>query len=258
MILQLLPCIMDFNIKKPSHIFALLLIISSFFIIIISPMLSFFGVSSIESTDTQEVENLSGNAKILFEILLVVFGLIFVFILMVLFPVLWYFIVNKSSIKEILSRFMLTLKGVDKAILWGVLVTIIMFAISYIIIIISLMLKANSEELGNIQDIDLYLSPISMLILVSVQPMAEEVFFRGFLFDKVRSHGGDYLAVALTSVLFGIAHMSYSKPDVVISTIIMGFVLAVIVLKTKNLLTAIIAHTLFNFTTLMLYIIATY
>ncbi|GAF86829.1 unnamed protein product, partial [marine sediment metagenome] len=122
--------------------------------------------------------------------------------------------------------------------------------------VILILLGVRSEELGNIQDIETYFSPVSILIILAVQPMAEEIFFRGFLFDKIKSFGGDYIAIVLTAVLFGLAHMSYSKPYLVVSIIMMGVVLGCIVVKTKNLYSAIIAHTTFNVTSFILYILA--
>jgi len=248
---------MDFNIKKPLHILALLMIIASFFVIIIVPILSFFEVfPSSESVDTQEIQNLSSNAKLIFEIILLVVQLSFVIVLMVFFPILWYLMVNECNFKEILSRLKLKLKGFNTAFLWGILAAVLMFALVFVFEVILILLGVRSEELGNIQDIETYFSPVSILIILAVQPMAEEIFFRGFLFDKIRSFGGDYIAIVLTAVLFGLAHMSYSKPYLVVSIIMMGIVLGCIVVKTKNLYSAIIAHTTFNVTSFILYILA--
>ena len=248
---------MDFNIKKPLHILALLMIIASFFVIIILPILSFFEVfPSSGSVDTQEIQNLSSNTKLIFEIILLVVQLSFVIVLMVFFPILWYLMVNGCSFKEILSSMKLKLKGFNMAFLWGILAAVLMFALVFVFEIILIMLGVHSEELGNIQDIETYFSPVSILIILAVQPMAEEIFFRGFLFDKISSFGGGYIAIVLTAVLFGLAHMSYSKPYLVVSIIMMGVVLGCIVVKTKNLYSAIVAHTTFNVTSFILYILA--
>ena len=247
---------MDFNIKKPLHILALLIIMASFFVIIIMPILSFFNVFPTNgSIDTQRIQELSSSAKLIYEIILLVVQLSFVIVLMILFPFLWYLIVNGCNFKEIISRLKLQLKGFEMAFLRGILTAICMFAISYAIVIILLMLGTPSEELGNIEDIGIIFSPAAILILVTVQPMTEEIFFRGFLLDKIRSFGGDYIAIVTTAVLFGLAHMSYSKPYVVFSTIIMGVLLGYIVVKTRNLYSAIIAHTAFNLIGFILWII---
>jgi len=78
------------------------------------------------------------------------------------------------------------------------------------------------------------------------------LIFRGFLFKKIESYGGGFLAIISTAFLFGIAHMSYGKAAPVILVMIMGLVLGYVVYKTKNLYSAIIAHVAFNVTSLAL------
>jgi len=126
---------MDFNIKKPSHIFALLIIIISLFMLIVLPIISYFNVTS--TTQSAEVENLSKNDKLMFEIFLLLIQFAIVIVLMVIFPVLWYLIVNKCSIKEIISRLKLRLENLDKAFLWAVLSVFFMFVASFLVGILS-------------------------------------------------------------------------------------------------------------------------
>lgn len=245
---------MDFNIRKPSHIFALILIMISLFLMVITPIISFFYVSpTAESTESQ---GLSDSAKVMSQIFLLTFQLAFVVVILVIFPILWYFIVNKCNIKEIISRLKLNLKGLDRAFLWAVLSVFLMFAVTFIITIFFTNMGAADDEQGNIQDLETYFSPVLLFILLAIQPATEEIFYRGFLLDKIRSFGGDYTAIVLTGVLFGLAHMSYGKIYVVISITIMGFILAYIVIKTKSLYSAILAHTAFNLISFALYLYA--
>ena len=65
---------MQFNIKKPSHFFALLLILTTFFMIIVLPILSFFEV--LPSTQTAEVREISESFKFVSEIIVLVFQLV--------------------------------------------------------------------------------------------------------------------------------------------------------------------------------------
>jgi len=248
---------MDFNIKKPAHILAFLMILASIVIIIILPIFSFLGeYLSTESSSIQTIENLSSQAKVIIEIILLITQLAFVIVLMIIFPLLWYVLVNNCNLKEVFSRLKLHLKNIDLAIIWGIVAAIIMFGINIIFNLILLKLGVKSEELGNVQDLETFFSPISLLILVAAQPICEEIFFRGFLLDKISSFSDDYVAIVITGLLFGIAHMSYGKIYPVIVIMVMGFVLAFLVVKTKNLYSAIIAHTSFNLTSFILYFIA--
>ena len=211
-----------------------------------------------ESTETEsvETETLSDNERAIFQIFLLLTQLIIVVFLLVIFPILWYLLVNKCSINQIITRLKLRLKNLDKAFLWAVITVIFMFAASFIIGILVTILGVKSDDQGNIQDLETYFSPLSMIILLAIQPTTEEIFFRGFLLDKIRSFGGDYVGIVLTGILFGLAHMSYGKIYPVIFITLMGFVLAFIVIKTKSLYSAILAHTAFNLISFGLYILA--
>ena len=245
---------MDFNIKKPSHIFALLIIIISLFMLIVLPIISYFNVTS--TTQSAEVENLSKNDKLMFEIFLLLIQFAIVIVLMVIFPVLWYLIVNKCSIKEIISRLKLRLENLDKAFLWAVLSVFLMFAASFIVGILLKIMGVAGDEQGNIQDLEESFSPVFLFILLAIQPTFEEIFFRGFLLGKIRSFSGDYIAIVLTGVLFGLAHMSPGKISPAIVIMPLGFILAFIVIKTKSLYSAILAHTAFNIISFALYLFA--
>lgn len=245
---------MDFNIKKLAHIFAFLMITISIFVMIILPVISFFNVPS--TTQSTEVENFPKDAKVVFQIFLLFIQLAIVLVVLVIFPVIWYLIVNQYNFKDIITCLKLRLKGLDEAFIWAVITVVFMFVISFIIGILATSSGVKSDDQGNIQDLETYFNPALLFILLAVQPTAEEIFFRGFLLDKIRSFGGDYAGIILTGILFGLAHMSYGKIYPVIFITLMGFVLAFIVIKTKSLYSAILAHTAFNLISFILYLFA--
>ena len=70
---------------------------------------------------------------------------------------------------------------------------------------------------------------------------------------KILKKAGPILAIITTSVLFGISHLSYTYAYAAIIAIILGVLLSIVVYKTKNLYSAIFAHTLINITSLTLY-----
>ena len=93
-----------------------------------------------------------------------------------------------------------------------------------------------------------------MLFIVVFQSTTEEIFFRGFLLDKINTLAGKEIAILTTAILFGMAHLSYGKIYPALMTGVFGILLGYVVMKTKNLNTAIIAHILFNITSFALYI----
>jgi membrane protease YdiL (CAAX protease family) len=242
---------MDFNYKKPAHLFALLCLLISIGLFILLPVYSLFlptqNFSSIvpESTPFE---------KTLFEIFLVIFQLGFVFLGMIIVPLLWYSLVNKISLKEMFSRLYLRRAGLDKVLLWGILAIFAAFAITIAMGFLYMFITGtDSENVGNIPDLVKLFSIPSLYLIVAIQPFCEEFFFRGFLLDKITSVGGTKIAIVSTSLLFGISHLSYTYAYTAIVAVALGLIFALVVVKTKNLYAAIFAHTIINVTSLTLY-----
>lgn len=251
---------MDFNIKKPTHIFALVLIFVTLFMFIFYPILTFLGF--FPSNHAVNYSHYSESVRTFFEIFLLVFQLIFVFILLIIFPLIWYFLVNKLNLEQTLDRIRLKVENLDAAIIWGVFSAIVIFGASITVgLIAKFVFGVNAEESSNIPDLEKYFSPVLLLLLGAIQPLAEEIFFRGFLLDKIESFAGQNTAIISTSCLFALAHISYSNINdlaslyPVILIIAMGMILAYSVVKTRSLLTSIIAHTLYNVVTIGLYLL---
>ncbi len=242
---------MDFTLKKSSHLFALFLMLLTFTFIIIMPYLSFFDV--ISSENTIELENLSES--MFFQVSILIFQLLLIIGLLVIIPVIWYYIVNNYDLQKIVKKLKLTSENIDVAFLWGIISVIIIFIIFFAIELILIALGVDPEDLGNIQDLERYFTPATLFILVSVQPIAEEIFFRGFLLDKIEYYAGQNVAIFSTAILFGLAHMSYGKIYPVLFPMIMGVILAYIVIKTRNIYASIFAHITFNITSFIIYFV---
>ena len=75
-------------------------------------------------------------------------------------------------------------------------------------------------------------------------PICEELFFRGMLvgaFNKVQL---PWLGVAVSSILFGLAH--FQNVAVIVSITLMGVLLGAIYVKTKSLYASVAVHMLSN------------
>jgi membrane protease YdiL (CAAX protease family) len=242
---------MDFDVKKPTHIFAFIGLLASFVLFIGSPLISLFSSSQIPVIYTQSMTNFQ---KLTLEITLLFFQLFFVFIGFVFVPILWYKLVNKISLKEMFTRLNLRREGLGKAILWGFITIIIAFALTMTIGLIYLFLtKTSPNTVSNIPDLQQLFSIPSLYLLVIIQPFCEEFFFRGFLLEKINGISSPTIAVILTSIFFGISHLSYTYMYTAIIAVALGILFAIIILKTKNLYTTIFAHTIINITSLTLY-----
>jgi len=243
---------MDFKLHKPTHLFALFLLILSLLIIDVVPMFSFF--QSFPSTGTA-YEDLPAEVRLIFELFLVAISLLLVIGLMVVIPFLWYYLVNRLRIPEIMSRLQLRREKLGMAVLWGIIGAVGALAISFAIELILLRLGVDLTNASNIPQLEQLLSLPAIVILVSIQPIAEEIFFRGFLFDKISSYTKAPLAILITAALFGIAHLSYGMMYTALMAGIIGAVFGVVVWRTKNLYAGIAAHIFLNVTSITVYIL---
>lgn len=238
---------MDFKIDKPSHIFALLLLILSILLVFILPVANFI----IELDHPLSLEDLNISE------LTAVISQFIVIATFILVPVAWYVIVNKLSFKGMLSRMKLVSENIDKAFLWGILAAILIFITTFVIELVLINgFGVKVEDLSNIPYLEKLFSPVTLFFIVAIQPVAEEIFFRGFLYEKIENFAGGAMAVVFTSFLFGIAHLSYGLTIPVIIIILMGMILGYVVYRTKNLYSAITAHVAYNVTSLALAFLA--
>jgi len=239
---------MDFKIGNPSHIFAALLLLGSLLLIFGIPILTFFilidSPISMENLAISEIVALGGQ--------------LLVIAIFILVPIAWYFFVNNLKFKEILKRIKLVSENIDKAFLWGILSAIIIFVLLFIIEFGLIGLGVEIQDLSNIPDLQSLFSWPVLFFIVTIQPIGEEIFFRGFLFEKLESFGGAIIAIFITAFLFCLAHMSYGKLYPFLLPILIGIILGFIVARTKNLYSAIVAHIIFNVTSLSLAFIGQY
>ena len=76
-----------------------------------------------------------------------------------------------------------------------------------------------------------------------VGPVAEEIFFRGFVLTGLLKRFGVRRALLLSSLLFGLFHID---PGAIVPTFALGLVLGWVYLKTGSIWPSIFAHALHN------------
>lgn len=83
-----------------------------------------------------------------------------------------------------------------------------------------------------------------LLLLVAVTPaICEELAFRGFILSGLRRLGHKWTAIAICSVLFGVAHGLLQQS---LSAAVVGMVIGYIAAKTNSLLPAVAYHLMHN------------
>jgi hypothetical protein len=88
----------------------------------------------------------------------------------------------------------------------------------------------------------------------AVAPMAEEFFFRGFLFGLLRRMHvrvgerelGPWVAAVIVGLLFGLAHYDSAQPEFLIPLGFFGFILCIVRWRTGSLYPGMVLHSLNN------------
>ena len=183
-----------------------------------------------------------------------VYSSIIAILIFVMTPVIWYLFVEEQNIKGIFAKMKITLANIDNAFVWGLIIAVSMILFVSFLGTLLYTLGIDEEELSNVNELAENLSIYSMFFIIAFQSIGEEIFFRGFLLEKIESYAGIAIAIIISSILFGLAHMSYGKIYPAIMPMIMGLLLGYGVYRTKNLFASITAHMIFNLTTFILYI----
>jgi len=135
-------------------------------------------------------------------------------------------------------------------------------------IFVTLLLDAfNLFELSNNQEAINALAtvgPMTQIFLVIfavfLAPFTEEILFRRTLFSFIKKNSTPFLAVLLSSILFGLIHglTELSNPVVLLPYVAVGIVLQIFYLKSKTLVVPIIMHALFNLVGVIVILLTTY
>jgi len=248
---------MDFSFGKPGHWFAALFISITLLLFTLLPIVSLFGIGTSPQVTSPDIFPFE-NQSISFELFLLLIELIMAFVLLVLAPFFWYAVVNELHLKDILSRLQLKKTHLPLAFLWAIVAVIASFAVIFVIDLVIIALGYDLTDASNIITLESLFSLPSIIILLLVQPIAEEIYFRGFLLEKLTKLSTPWIALVVTSALFGIAHLTYNNIYPAFMTFLAGIILGYAVIKTKNLTTGIIAHIIFNATSFSLYLLGQY
>lgn len=84
---------------------------------------------------------------------------------------------------------------------------------------------------------------LAFVTLVIIAPVAEEILFRGYLFGKLMKHVPIWIAILITSALFGLAHGAW---NVGIDVFALSIVLCLLRLTSKSLWPSILLHMMKN------------
>src|SRR5215211_7120987 len=132
------------------------------------------------------------------------------------------------------------------AVGWGVLV----FVAFWILTAIYVALVGQPEQQELTRDLREEGSLAALIgygvLLAFVAPLAEELFFRGFMYGVVREKIGVAWGAVVTGVVFGLVHVAGSPIETVGVLVILGVLLCVLYQQTGSLLPCIALHAINN------------
>ncbi|MBV9549504.1 MAG: CPBP family intramembrane metalloprotease [Alphaproteobacteria bacterium] len=94
--------------------------------------------------------------------------------------------------------------------------------------------------------------PVGILVIGVLAPLSEEAYFRGLVMGWGRRHGGNAVAILVSSLLFGLVHLKWWTPGGLTGWLLtaelaaMGAVLALVALRTRSLFASAALHAFNN------------
>ncbi|WP_394219601.1 CPBP family intramembrane glutamic endopeptidase [Halobacillus trueperi] len=135
--------------------------------------------------------------------------------------------------------------GLGKVVLWsiaGVFLALFAQAIAATIERELFGVSPGSENTMGLMEIARE-SPLFILLPVVFAPITEEIIFRKIIFGSIYKRTNFWLAVLVSALVFGAFHFDFSHMLVYFS---MGVVFAFLYVKTKRIITPIVAHMAMN------------
>lgn len=89
---------------------------------------------------------------------------------------------------------------------------------------------------------------IVILVVCIMAPLLEEFLFRGIIFTRLRFRFNNTAAVLISSLIFGLAHVSLAK----VHAFILGITFCLVFKKYNNIFFNVILHSVYNFSAIIL------
>jgi membrane protease YdiL (CAAX protease family) len=131
---------------------------------------------------------------------------------------------------------------------------IVYFILSFILVSVATMFVTGFNA-GQAQDTGFnaltenYQFVLAFVTLVLIAPVAEEILFRGYLLGKLIKTVPVWLAVLITSFLFGFIHLGFTDHpawNLALDTFALSIVLCMLRLKTKSVWASMLVHMMKN------------
>ena len=153
------------------------------------------------------------------------------------FPFAWFKSVEKKTFGEALSLLFIT----KERLLWNAVVGCCMaiFLIYPIVLLEVLAFRLiGITDITNVGNLILAAPWWVAVFSFTIAPVAEEIFFRGFLVPRA--------GIVIPALLFSLAHYTYGSVVEFAGAFTIGLLFGVLLLRTKSIVSVIAAHAMFN------------
>jgi uncharacterized protein len=157
--------------------------------------------------------------------------------------VTWFFVLRPRALADVAVPGPDTPRAVAMGLGWGVLAWFAATLVAAVVIQILAALGIEAVPQTAEQALSIIDPWLAILALVIVAPIAEEVFFRGVVFNAWLREGGRRAAFIGSSVLFGVIHLNLVA---FVPIVLLGLILAWLYDRTRNILAPIVLHSVFN------------
>jgi membrane protease YdiL (CAAX protease family) len=162
------------------------------------------------------------------------------------FSILWARLRHRSGIAALGLR---SRRPITDALVGAVMGLGIMALVSFVVFPIEVLVwnALTGGPPGPIDQLPFdFTAPVIVLGIISVvviSPVAEEIFFRGFVYGSLRGRFGFWASAAMSAATFSLFH---PPPQLMVLIFVVGFVLAWLYERRGSLAAPIAAHVAFN------------
>ncbi|MDD2655542.1 MAG: type II CAAX endopeptidase family protein [Candidatus ainarchaeum sp.] len=122
----------------------------------------------------------------------------------------------------------------------GLAIVMVVAGAGFSVILSLLGLNDGAKAVGVVEELPIYLLVASFTLV----PVTEELFFRALMVP--------WLGVFGSAIFFGLTHTSYGSVAEILGAAFLGLILAYYFSRSKDLLPCIIAHAIFNFSSVFI------
>ena len=163
-------------------------------------------------------------------------------------PLILLFMYSDKQLPDLLSKF--TIESGKQAMTLMLAIPVIISIVDFILVIgyglvyeFAFGIPEVNTEIG----VDWGSGPVALGLVITstviIAPIAEELMFRGYLLDSIRKMHGDWIAIVISSLIFGLIHI---EPYTVGMAMIGGLIYGYVRIRTGSLWPSIIGHMIWN------------